>query len=132
MIKKPEMMVSSTQINQQTSAAWANSAAKDTVKSLVSIPQPAHPVINYLISVVNPSTESDLTVKLLTTRGGVKSYLTSLTVPKSATIKGTAIGAYDFLVQGLFVAGSLDIDLSNDTAVGGSGTFSATVTVYEA
>lgn len=128
--------VSGAVVSRQTTGAWANNAAANTVKSLTQISSPAYPVQNYLINVVNPSTESDLTVKLFNTRTinsvSTKCYLTSLTVPKAATIKGTAIGAYDFMVQGLFVAGTLDVDISNDTLIGAAGTFAATVTIYEA
>lgn len=106
---------------------FANSDAKDTTKN-IEIDTPANPLQAYIIGVANPSTATALTVKLFNVRNSVRYYLTSLAVPAATA----TIAAYDFLVQGLFVGDSLSIDVSNDTAIGSSGTFSAGVKMLEA
>jgi hypothetical protein len=131
------VLVSGEQIGDDLSFVFANSAAANMkITATVLVPVEGRtrndPVQSYLIGVVNPSTESDLTVKLFNVRNNVRYYLTSLTVPKSATIKGSVVSAYDFLVQGLFIGDALSVDVSNDTAIGATGAYSAVVTILEA
>ena len=89
-----------------------------------TLAKPSTPVECYDIHVYNPSTVSDLTVKLFSTvtpwsgaGGQAYSYIDSLTIPKSQSITGTTINAYKNQVYGLFNMYNLYMVMSNNSAM---------------
>ncbi len=108
------------------SVSWANSAAAGTTNNIdVALPSALQNL--YLISVTNPSTESALTVKVLNkeTLGGSAKYpeLTRFSVAVNSP-DGKSV-----LVQGWLLGEAGRLVLSNDTALGASGGFTAYVRV---
>jgi len=112
------------------SIAWANSEVINTQKILI-FNQPMKPVSEYEIIVYNPSTATDITVKLFSLENfegsikGQEAFIDSWIVPASQTITGTAIDTYKENVSGIFNDSPLKIVLSNDTAIGVAGAFTA-------
>ena len=115
------------QIGTDQTATWADSASAGTEKT-VTFTRPETPVQVHQVIIHNPSTETALTVKVYDVEadlGGAdrNALLTTLSVPKNTTTKHN--------VEGLFNAGSAKIVLSNDSALGASGGFTATVRIRE-
>jgi hypothetical protein len=115
-----------------TTLTWADPAdnAANTVKTQ-DITAPDNVVQKYLLVVGVTSAaatyESDFTIQIFNTetllvagtpRTTAQAKLTSVIVPKIQTIKGTAVSAYSFPIEGLF-AGGMDVRLvcSNDSAM---------------
>lgn len=124
-----------TQVGTDQTLTWANSDAANTQKTY-TFTQPANPVEEYELSVYNPSTVTDLTVKVFTVEaalgGGSRDVLvTTVSVPKSQTITGTTISAYSKALRGIFNGGDCKLVFSNDTVLGVSDGFSATLRLRE-
>jgi len=117
-------------VDPNSGSIWANSALINTQKT-VTVTAPANVRGLYELIVYNPSTVTDLTVKIFNVQASNfagasrNSYLTSVSIPKSQTITGTAINCYSRLIQGVFNGVNLYLVLSNDTALGGSDGFTA-------
>jgi len=109
---------------------WADPAdnAADTVKNL-DISAPDYIASKYLLVVAVDDTlhESDFTCQVFSTetllvngtpRTTAQAKLATITVPKIATVHGSAISAHAFVLEGLF-AGGMDVRLafSNDSAL---------------
>lgn len=130
-----KMLLSGAKVGDDLTFTFANSAAINTqVSSTISTP--IDPVQAYKISVYNPSVVSALTVKLFTVEKGLggadcSCLLETLTVPKAQVITGTLVDSYEFLMGGIFCGGDLKIVASNDTALGASEGFAATVRIRE-
>jgi hypothetical protein len=83
----------------------------------------------------NPSTETDLTVKVFNKSGigtETKNFIGSFIIPAKQTITGTNIETDGrIIIQDLFL-GNVDSELiiSNNSVIGSSGAFTATVQVY--
>ena len=125
---------SGTQLGEDLSFAFANSAAADT-QVVQAISAPENQLQAYKISIHNPGS-SDLTVKLMTVEdnlGGADRdcLLDTLSVPAAATVTGTAVNAYEFLTGGIFCGGDLKIVVSNDDAIGEAAGFTATIRIRE-
>lgn len=131
------VLLSGEQIGEDLSFVFANSAAANT-QSVATVQVPAEgmttndPLQAYKIAVHNPSTVTDLTVKLLTVEADFADcLLDTLTVPKAQAVTGTTISAHEFLVGGIFCGGNLKIVISNDTVLGGADGFTAKIRIRE-
>jgi hypothetical protein len=110
---------------------FANNAPVNT-QNTVNITLPFDPASINMLAVYNPSTVSDLTVKVFGVEDELKAasraaLITSISVPKSQSITGTTINTYLSLVQGIFAATNLRLVISNDTVLGGAEGFTATI-----
>lgn len=117
------------QVGADQTLTWANSDAENTQKT-VSFTKPAQPLSEYELIVYNPSTVTDITVKVFnveTSLGGASrdAFITSVSIPKSQMVTGTTINTYAKFVHGMFNGGNLKLVLSNDTVLGASDGFSA-------
>jgi hypothetical protein len=124
-----------TQVGTDQTATYANSALINT-QVTIDIAAPTYAKQRYKIVVYNPSTVTDLTIKIMSTEtslgaGTRYAFLDSMTVPKSAAYTGTTINAYEKEVEGIFTGAALRLVVSNDTALGGSDGFSAYIRVRE-
>lgn len=128
--------LSQTQIGADIDFTFANSAVINTNATAIDITKPSLPSEEYMLTIYNPSTVSDLTVKIFaiasSLAGGTKyAYITNLTVPKSASIFGTTVNTYSFYVHGIFNNSDCRIIISNNTALGVSDGFTGTLRVRE-
>lgn len=124
-----------TQIGTDQTITWANSDAANTQKT-VTFTKPAIPVSEYELIIYNPSTITDITVKIFnveTALGGSDrdALLTSVTIPKAQAMTGTTINTHIKLISGVFNGGDCKLVLSNDTVLGASDSFSAYVRLRE-
>jgi hypothetical protein len=115
-------VVLGTQINADQSIAFANSALINTQVN-VDFVKPTVVRNRYKLAFYNPSTITDLTVKLMSVAlafGGATRYdlIDTITIPKSQAITGTTVSAYAKFVEGLFVGGDLRLVISNNTVLG--------------
>lgn len=131
------ILLSGEQIGEDLSFVFANSSAANT-QSVTTVQAPSEgmttndPLQAYKIAVHNPSTVTDLTVKLLTAEADFADcLLDTLTVPKAQAVTGTTINAHEFLVGGIFCGGNLKIIVSNDTVLGGADGFTAEIRIRE-
>lgn len=88
------------------------------------------------IEAYNPSTVTDLTIKICTVEsdlGGDVRYclIDTVTIPKSQSITGTTINAYLKLIEGMFVGAGIRLVVSNNTALGAAEGFTAYVRLRE-
>jgi hypothetical protein len=127
--------VRGNQVGNDLQVTWAGSAAVDTQKT-VTIVKPEVPVSEYEVVVYNPSTVTDLTVKIFNEEvalggGNRQALLTTVTVPKSQMLTGTIVNTYVRLISGMFVGTNCTLVLSNNIALGVSDGFSAYVRIRE-
>ena len=117
---------------------FANGALANNQQT-ITVAKPTTPKMEYQLLIYNPSTASDITVKLLAVEedlGGegvdVEVLIDSFVVPKAQTVSGTTISAYAVnLVGALFNGSALKIVVSNNTALAADGGFTATVRIRE-
>jgi hypothetical protein len=117
-----------TQVGADQTAAWANSAAANTEVN-VDIAQPSTIRSKYRFQINNPSAETALTVKVRNrvTIGAAERFVEvgSFAVPVGS--------GREAVIEGAFGGDNgIRIVLSNDTALGLSGAFTANVAVREA
>jgi hypothetical protein len=118
----------SARVGADATASWANSASANTEVDN-DFPQPATITGKHVIVVHNPSAETALTgkAKIILTLGGTA---------RQATIATFAVAAGEtkaVLVEGLFRgADGVRVTLSNDTALGLAGAFTADLAIREA
>jgi len=122
-------------VGDDIALAFANDAAANTQKT-TTIAKPARQLEEYELIVHNPSTETDLTVKVFaveTALGGATrdALIATLTVPKKQTTTGTSIEAHMRLLHGIFNGADCKLVVSNDTLVGAAGAFTATARLRE-
>jgi hypothetical protein len=123
------------QIDTDKTATFANSAPANTQVN-VDIVKPLATKQRYMLTVYNPSTVTDLTVKIFgvcKALGGATryAYLDTMVVPKSQAITGTTVSAYSKEIEGIFNGKDLRLVVSNDTALGAAEGFSASIRVEE-
>jgi hypothetical protein len=130
--------VSGTVISGETdpTAVFANSAGANTQATAITITKPDNVSQMHQISVYNPSTVTDLTVKVFTVAtslgGGDRDVLVdTITIPKAQSITGTSIVAYAETVYNWMNNGNGKLQISNNTALGAAEGFTATVRVRE-
>lgn len=114
--------ISGAQIGIDQTAAFANSALVNTQVN-VDFTAPVEPSLLHVLTVENPSTVSDFTVKVFNVVAALDgatqyAYLCTLAVPKAQAITGTTITTYMFEIEGLFASGGVRLVVSNDTALG--------------
>ena len=128
------VLVTGTQVGADQRVTWANSDPANTQK-VITIIKPAQVIKTHSITVYNPSTVTDLTVKVLNTKavnGTSRDCLvTSFVVPKSQSVTGTTVNTYSVEVEGMFVGGNVKLAVSNNTVLGVADTFSADIRVDE-
>lgn len=127
--------VTGKQLGADLQFVFANEASANTQKTK-TIDKPSKPIRNHKFIIYNPSTVTDLTVKFFNVEsslGGVdrEAYVSSVVVPKSQSTTGTTINTYEVIVEGLFTGGDVKLVLSNNTALGVTDGFTATVRVRE-
>lgn len=119
--------------HSESTAAFANSATADTQKTIDLTMK--RPIEIYAIIINNPSTVTDLTVKVFNKEvfgeDTKYAYITSFTVPKSQALTGTTIDTYLVLVEGMFIGGDVRLVVSNNTALGASEGFTSTFRIRE-
>lgn len=123
-------IVKQTQVGADSTAVYANSDAANTQKT-ISFTAPTSPSQEYELIVYNPSTITDLTVKvfnveLLLASGTRDALITTVSIPKSQAITGTTINTYAKFLHGLFNGGDVKMVVSNDTVLGVADGFTAT------
>ena len=126
---------SGANISNVAFTAFANSSAANT-QSTLTIEAPINVRFEYEISVYNPSTITDLTVKIFNTRvinGTSRDVLVySFVVPKSQSVTGTTVSAYSIPVRLMFNGGvPVKIIASNNTVLGGTDGFTPTISIEE-
>jgi len=118
-----------TQVGSDQNIVFANSDPANT-QVPITFTKPTNPIQEYDLIVYNPSTVTDLTVKLYTIEtslggGDRDAYITSVSVPKSQSITGTTINCYKKSLAKIFNNGNFKIVVSNDTVLGGSDGFTS-------
>jgi hypothetical protein len=126
-VKARTFAVGSNEQVIDTTVAWANSDAAGTTKTVdVTLPDELQGDAKYLVIVTNPSTETTLTVKTQNkeTFGSAKyPEVASIAIPANTPEgKGT-------IVEGWLLGEAGRLVLSNDTAIGLTGAFTAEVRV---
>lgn len=127
-------VIDGVQLGADQNIAFANSALVNTQINL-DIVKPVNVKDRYVITIKNPSTVSDITVKIMAkclALGGATTYslLDSVIIPKSQSITGTTISAKSYIVEGLFIGTDLRFVISNDTALGVAEGFTAVIRVW--
>ena len=127
--------VAETQVETDQDLTWANSASANTQKTY-TFTKPTNPLSKYELIVYNPSTVSDLTVKIFAKELALKEdirngYITMFTVPKAQAFTGTTINTYVKTLEGIFNGTDCIVVVSNDTILGGSDGFIATIRLRE-
>lgn len=121
-------------IYNEQSFNFANSAVVNTNVS-ATIPRPTTTCQVYQIMVYNPSTVTDLSIKIFnidSLNGANRDcLLQTIIVPKSQVITGTTVSAYSFLIEGMFAGTDVKLVASNNTVLGASDTFSAYLDIVE-
>ena len=121
--------ISGVAIGNDNAITFANNAAANTQVN-VDIAQPTVVKTRYALVTYNPSTVTDLTVKVFaveTSLAAATRYalLTTISVGKSATVTGTTVNTRLNIIEGLFVGSALRLVVSNDTVLGAAEGFSA-------
>jgi hypothetical protein len=128
-------VVLGNQIGTDQAVAFANSALINTQVN-VDFVKPTVVRNRYKLAFYNPSTITDLTVKIFSVAlafGGATRYdlIDTITIPKSQAITGTTVNAYTKFVEGLFVGADLRLVISNNTPLGGADGFTGYVRARE-
>jgi len=122
-------------IDSEQYVTFANSAVINTQKT-VTLAAPDEVRRRYLLVCYNPSTVTDLTVKIMASRTmnstTVNTLIATVKMEKSQAISGTTISANSVLIEGVFIGAGLNLIISNNTALGSSGGFSAYFDLLEA
>lgn len=122
------------QVGVDQAAAFANNAAANTQVSITTF-KPIGSRNKFRFSVYNPSTVTDLTVKVFgvdaALGGGSRNSLVgTYTIPKAATVTGTAVNSHINYVDMLDGSGDLVFVVSNVTALGAAEGFTAYLRVF--
>jgi hypothetical protein len=124
-----------TQAGTDQTIIWANSAAINTQQT-VTFTKPASPVSEYELIVYNPSTITDITVKIFNVEtslgaGTRDALVTTVSIPKSQAVTGTTINTQAKYLHGVFNGTDCKLVLSNDTVLGVADGFSAYLRIRE-
>lgn len=124
-----------TAVGDDNAVVFENSAAANTQVN-VDIAKPSNPKNRYLLTVYNPSTITDLTVRIfakdLALGGDIRySHLDTIAIQKSQAFNGLTINSYSYLLEGAFIGTDLRIVIMNDAALGAADGFSAYIRVRE-
>lgn len=124
-----------TQIETDQELVWDDSDLQDTQKTY-TYTQPERSCSEYQLIVNNPSTVSDLTIKVLSVEldlasGTKNALITTLTIPKAATETGTSLNTYVKTINGIFNGTDCLLVFSNDTVLDVSDGFTSTFRLKE-
>jgi hypothetical protein len=128
--------VTGKQLGADLQFVFTNEASANTQKTK-TIDKPIGAGKNYKFLVHNPSTVTDLTLKFFDVEASLGAgettdcYITSVIIPKAQTITGTEISAYSVIIEGCFTSDTIKIAASNNTVLGATEGFTATVRVRE-
>lgn len=115
---------SNIQVHDGT-AVWANSAAVNTAVNIdIALPSPLQSDAKYLISIINPSAVTALTVKVKN-----KETFGAAQYPELTTFSVPATTDKAVLVEGWMLGEAGRLTLSNDTVLGAADGFTANVRV---
>lgn len=127
-ITGPELLFDQT-------VAWANLDAVNTIKTMNFV-LPAtlirSPDARYMVSVVNPSTETALDLDFLAEidDGGTPRFTALVDAPFSFTVPVSMTAGQSRIIQGLLVGVSGRLTLDNTTVIGAAGAFTARVQIW--
>jgi hypothetical protein len=120
----PKNYVTMEQVGSDVNFIFASPSTPVNTQKTTTITRPADPVECYDVHIYNPSTESDLTLKLFEVvtpwsgaGGQANSYIDTLTIPKYQAVSGTTITAHKNQVYGLFNGYDCKFVMSNNTAL---------------
>jgi len=129
--------LSGTAVGSDQAITFANSAAANNQQTF-TIAAPATGIGEYMLTVYNPSTVTDLTVKVFAIAAGLggadrDSLLTPdpIVIPKSQAITGTTVNCYSTLIHGIFCGTAMKVVVSNNTVLGAAEGFTAAVRLRE-
>lgn len=127
--------ITAQQISTDQAVAFANSALINT-QVAIDFTRPAMTKDRYKLVCYNPSTTSDLTIKIfdkvLSIGGGTHyALIDTVTIPMSQSITGTTEEAHTKFYEGLFVGNDLRLVVSNNTALGAAAGFTAYIRLRE-
>lgn len=134
-IRVIEQILKQNRVGLDQTITWANNDGANTQKTK-TFTKPSVSLSEYELIVYNPSTVTDITVKVFNVEasfGGADrdALITTLSIPKKQTQTGTEIATHAKLIHGIFNGGDCKLVLSNDTALGGSDGFSAYLRLRE-
>jgi hypothetical protein len=108
-----------------TTAVWANSAAANTAVNVdIDLPSPLQGDAKYLITVVNPSAVTALTIKVKN-----KETFGTAQYPELTTINIPVNTSKAVIVEGWLLGEASRLTLSNDTVLGIADGFTANIRV---
>ncbi len=116
-------------------AAWDNDDAQNTIQT-INFALPAtvirSPDARYMVSVVNPSTETALDLDFLAEidDDSTPRFTALVDAPFSFTVPASATAGQSRIIQGLLVGVSARLTLDNTTVIGGAGAFTARVQIW--
>lgn len=130
-----EYLQESLVVDPDPNVIFAAESAADTQKTL-TIAQPSNSYGEYELAIYNPSTVTDLTLKIMaieTSLGGDTryGYITSMAIPKSQEISGTTINTKSVFINGIFNGTDCQLIFSNDTVLGVGEGFTCTARIRE-
>lgn len=117
--------VRNSQIGADTSFPFTSPACTPANSQVTAtFTPPTNPVYEHQVVVYNPSTETDLTVKIFAVctpfagaGGTADAYVDTLTIPKSQSITGTSINTYSNSIFGIFNGVSAKFVMSNNSVI---------------
>lgn len=127
---------SGVQVSTDRDITFSNSAPANTQVN-VDFTKPDQVRKKYELQVYNPSTVTDLTVKVFHVEANVDgantrySLITSISVPKSQSVTGTTVNMYSTLLQNIFNGVNVRFVISNDTVLGGGDGFTGILRLKE-
>lgn len=106
-----------TTLLEKTLVAFSVHSMANTQKE-VTIGEPSAKLPKYALCVENPSTESDLSVKVMNVLNGADYFAETIVIPKSASVTGTTVSKYIKPITSLFFGdGAPKLIVSNNTGV---------------
>lgn len=112
-------------VSATQNASWANNDVVNTAKTVTISGVTALA----RLEIENNSTETDLTVEVYETIDNEDTFITWYTIPKTQThLNGITVSRYTKTLPSI-MTGTVKLVLSNDTVVGASGAFTASVLV---
>ena len=126
-------------IGSDATAVFANDALVNTQKTTTFTyvtNAGSYGVEEYMLTVYNPSTVTDLTVKVFeisTALGGDArdSLITTLSIPKAQVTTGTTIVSHAKVIHGILNGEDVKLIISNDTVLGEADGFTASFRLRE-
>lgn len=130
---------SGTQISTDQDLAFtaAGAGVAANTQKTITFTAPEVPAQEYAISVYNPSTITDLSVKAFAVEVDMDgtndrdALISTFVVAKAQTVTGTALNAHLKLLHGAFMGADLKLVVSNDTVLTGGQEFTGVLRLRE-